>query len=401
MPKSAALTDELDIDQFANAIAADAAPALATALHSAGPRYPWEEIVPDMVRRLIECLWTAGEPSSPDKRRVAAAARRCARDWVPLQEIELCCQIVLVSLFRNLWNTVRPRAASDLLRASSMAASGLPVILTVIRRAYIEETIRVGGGQAAAQLVVATLSGGGDVASVASEAGVSLPDNGVIAALVPVPADDKTEPPLFDEVPPGIRAQLPAGALCAPTPERTRLLALLPAPDSCDPETEPAVRIAATRLLGACHATYGWGFVAGLAGLTGGETAETRAVEAKAATEEAIATSALLAGLGEAGRAAFLSDTVVGAALVTRRDLRLRLAARMAAVREREQLWTTLLALYRCDLDRGRTARLLGIHRSTLDYRLNRIEQLAGCSPTSVRGIQLFSAGLAADALGP
>jgi len=398
VPKSAALTDELDIDQFANAIAADAAPALATALHSAGPRYPWEEIVPDMVRRLMECLWTAGEPSSPDKRRVAAAARRCARDWVPLQEIELCCQIVLVSLFRNLWNTARPRAASDLLRASSMAAAALPVILTIIRRAYIEETVRVGGGQAAAQLVVATLSGGGDVASVASEAGVSLPDTGVIAALVPVPAGDATETPLFDEVPPGIRAQLPAGALCAPTPERNRLLAVLPAPDSCDPETEPAVRVAATRLLAACHATYGWGFVAGLAELNGGET---RAVEAKAATEEAIATGALLAGLGEAGRVAFLSDTIVGAALVSRRDLRLRLAARMAAVREREQLWTTLLALYRCDLDRGRTARLLGIHRSTLDYRLNRIEQLAGCSPTSVRGIQLFSAGLAADALGP
>jgi sugar diacid utilization regulator len=82
-------------------------------------------------------------------------------------------------------------------------------------------------------------------------------------------------------------------------------------------------------------------------------------------------------------------------------DLRERLLARLAAVRARRQLWTTLRALYDCDLDRGRTARWLGIHRSTLDYRLNCVQRLIGISPTSVRGIVLLSTGLAADSLGP
>ncbi|MEU5879718.1 helix-turn-helix domain-containing protein [Spirillospora sp. NPDC047279] len=414
MPKSAVLPEvldpDLDLDRFVRTVTADAAPVLASSLHSAGSRYPWEEIVPELVVRILEGA-VAGEPSGSDRTQVVAVARRCARDWVPLQELEHCCQIVLSTLFRHLWNVARPRAAQDLLGLCAGLAQLLPRVTTMLRRAYIDEMGR-SGGRTVADLVVTTLWNGGDVASVARVAGTALPDPCVLVALSPLAPPDGAEPepapaggadaepgrPLppgrpvrFGAVPSGVLGQLPGEGLCAASPDQEWLVALLPAPHDEDPESRPAVRDAATRLVAACHAAYGRGFVAGLAAVTGDD--------AKAALEEAIGIGGLLAGLGEPDQVAFLTDAAVGAALAGRGDLRHRLEARLAALRSHEPLWGTLRALYRCDLDRGRTARSLGIHRSTLDYRLGRIEALAGVSPTSVQGILLYSAGFYSEGL--
>lgn len=54
----------------------------------------------------------------------------------------------------------------------------------------------------------------------------------------------------------------------------------------------------------------------------------------------------------------------------------------------------TLDQLYRCDLDRTRTAAALFVHRNTVDYRLRRITALTGVSPVAVRGIQIFATAL-------
>lgn len=61
-----------------------------------------------------------------------------------------------------------------------------------------------------------------------------------------------------------------------------------------------------------------------------------------------------------------------------------------------ETLVQTVRELYRHDLDRRATSRALHVHRNTLDYRLGRVTALTGVSPTSVRGIQLFSSALTA-----
>lgn len=67
----------------------------------------------------------------------------------------------------------------------------------------------------------------------------------------------------------------------------------------------------------------------------------------------------------------------------------------MAPLREEAELVRTLRCLYRCDLDRTRTARELGIARRTLVYRLDRIQQLTGTHPTATRGVQVLGPGLA------
>jgi len=55
----------------------------------------------------------------------------------------------------------------------------------------------------------------------------------------------------------------------------------------------------------------------------------------------------------------------------------------------------TLEALIAEDGNRTRAAERLIIHRSTIDYRLDRIEQLTGQSPSSVRGLRTLTAAYA------
>ncbi|MFC0429231.1 PucR family transcriptional regulator [Kutzneria buriramensis] len=58
-------------------------------------------------------------------------------------------------------------------------------------------------------------------------------------------------------------------------------------------------------------------------------------------------------------------------------------------------LWETLQVLLEEDGNRGRAAERLIIHRSTVDYRLQRIGQLTGYSPCSVRGLRVLAAATA------
>jgi hypothetical protein len=398
VPKPDALPDDLDFDQLIRTISADAIPALTSVLHSAGPLYPWPDLVPPLVARLLELLRTATEPTPADLGDVVDAVRRCARDWVPLQELELCCQTLMTCVFRRLWQQARLQVSPNLLRVSARAAATLPTVLRAIRSAYIEEMGRMAGGRRAKELVIDALLSGGDAVAVAFEAGVSIPEPCVIVSIAPSAGQGEAATASFGEVPAEVRSLLPGGALCAATRDRTRLLALLPTPASGDLEVEPRVRTVAARLAIACgqvcDQACGGGFVAGMA-------EAVSSCDAGTAAKEAIATADLLARTGAApGWSGFMLDAVVEVMLAARPDVRQRLATRLAAVRARDPLWATLRALYRCDLDRGRTARWLGIHRSTLDYRLSCVERLTDISPTSVRGIRLFSAGLVADALG-
>ena len=62
-------------------------------------------------------------------------------------------------------------------------------------------------------------------------------------------------------------------------------------------------------------------------------------------------------------------------------------------------LFETLKALIAADGNRRLAATQLIIHRSTLDYRIHRIEQLTGVRPGSVSGINILSAALTAHAV--
>jgi sugar diacid utilization regulator len=199
----------------------------------------------------------------------------------------------------------------------------------------------------------------------------------------------------FTAPPQGVLAALGGtpGGVCAVGWERSVLIAVVGTPAAPVGTCVRAIRKLAEKAADACAATYDRAFVAGLAM---SETAAT----AGGAVREAVEVSAVLARSGLHWGAAFSEEVALDILIGTHDRLRRRIAERIADVASRPDLWETLDALYRADLDRGRTARQLGIHRSTLDYRLNRVEQLAGISPTSVQGIQLFAAARAAISSG-
>ncbi|SES37093.1 PucR family transcriptional regulator [Lentzea albida] len=104
------------------------------------------------------------------------------------------------------------------------------------------------------------------------------------------------------------------------------------------------------------------------------------------------------ASLGSAGGLAGVVtglDVVVEASVATDAEVSARVAVVMARLRAAgAHLVEALEALYDHDLSRTRAAQALGVHRSTLEYRLQRVRRLTGVCPTSTRGVLLFSTAL-------
>ncbi|WP_189259536.1 PucR family transcriptional regulator [Lentzea flava] len=104
------------------------------------------------------------------------------------------------------------------------------------------------------------------------------------------------------------------------------------------------------------------------------------------------------AGCRPAGTYA-LTDVLVEQAIAANPSVATRLAEIIRPVRENQVLWETLVALVHADFNRNQAARDLFVHRSTMDYRLQRIARITGWDPAGGHGAQLLRAALFADAV--
>jgi hypothetical protein len=310
-----------------------------------------------------------------------------------LHECERACEIVLGCVCKVLWETSEPGNCTVMLRLSRWAADKLPDALAVLRAAYIDEMRRLGGRRRDDDIVIGTLLDGGDARAVACAVGRPLPEPCAVLALTCADRRGPGQGFSFTTPPGGVLDALSdvPGMLCAANWERSVLVAVIGIPPASVGTSVRAVKQMAERAVDACESVYGHAFVAGLA------MNDTAATVGQAAWE-AIDISAILADSDRRCRVAFSEEITLDILVGSHDGLRQRLAERVADVASRPDLWETLRELYQADLDRGRTARRLGVHRSTLDYRLNRVEQLAGISPTSVQGILLFATARAATA---
>ena len=374
-------------------IALQAQESIAANLPAAGRQYCWSELLPSAITAVLELAIAQAELSNGSCDRLEDAARRAARDWVPLHECERACEIVLGCICKVLWDTSEPGDCAVVLGLSRWAADKLPDALAVLRAAYIDEMRRLGGRRRDDDIVIGTLLDGGDARAVACAVGRPLPEPFAVLALTcadrrgPGQSFSFTSPPgsVLDAL-----SDVP-GTLCAANWERSVLVAVIGIPPPSVGASVHAIKQMAERAVNACESVYGHAFVAGLA------MSDTVATVGQAAWE-AIDISAVLADSDRRCRVAFSEEIALDILVGSHDGLRQRLAERVADVASRPGLWETLRELYQADLDRGRTARRLGVHRSTLDYRLSRVEQLAGISPTSVQGILLFAAARAATA---
>ncbi|NGY63267.1 PucR family transcriptional regulator [Lentzea sp. NEAU-D13] len=92
-----------------------------------------------------------------------------------------------------------------------------------------------------------------------------------------------------------------------------------------------------------------------------------------------------------------ISDVLVEYAVTRHEHVTRSLVSILDPLRAHPVLWETLVALVDADLQRNQTARNLFVHRSTLDYRLQRIAGITGCDPTSGRGGHTLVAAMIAD----
>ncbi len=90
-----------------------------------------------------------------------------------------------------------------------------------------------------------------------------------------------------------------------------------------------------------------------------------------------------------------LEDFVVEYAALREPPIRAELTRIIAPVVENPVLVTTLKTFLKADGNRTRAADHLIVHRSTLDYRLSRIERVTGHQPTKPRGMQVLAVALA------
>lgn len=92
-----------------------------------------------------------------------------------------------------------------------------------------------------------------------------------------------------------------------------------------------------------------------------------------------------------------ITDVLIEYAVTRHEHVTGSLVSILDPLRAHPVLWETLVALVDADLQRNQTARNLFVHRSTLDYRLQRIAGITGCDPTSGRGAQTLVAAMIAD----
>ncbi|GAA3663360.1 hypothetical protein GCM10022267_56980 [Lentzea roselyniae] len=94
-----------------------------------------------------------------------------------------------------------------------------------------------------------------------------------------------------------------------------------------------------------------------------------------------------------------VSDVLVEQAIAASTAVTAQLAEIIRPVRENQVLWETLVSLVHADFNRNQAARDLFVHRSTMDYRLQRIAKITGWDPAAGHGAQLLRAALFADAV--
>ena len=118
-----------------------------------------------------------------------------------------------------------------------------------------------------------------------------------------------------------------------------------------------------------------------------------------AACSEAKDVVALAAATGRPAGPYCLDDVLLEYAVVRDPVTSNRLLAVISPLAGNEVLHNTLETLVRTDFNRTVTARELFIHRSTLDYRIRRIEEITGHNPLTSRGAHMLTAAMVVHAI--
>ncbi|MFE6610908.1 PucR family transcriptional regulator [Amycolatopsis sp. NPDC057786] len=153
------------------------------------------------------------------------------------------------------------------------------------------------------------------------------------------------------------------------------------------PDVDPATTRSAIRKLGSCLPAGGW--------LALSRRPADRIVDGY---REALDIVRLLEAGRRPGGTYQMTDVLVEYAVTREQEVAEQLVSMIKPLRQYPVLRETLVALVDADHNRNQAAKLLFVHRSTIDYRLGKIAEITGVDPLTGRGLQQLAIALIAEA---
>jgi hypothetical protein len=367
------------VDAVLDAVLRQVAPGSAWLASVPEPRRP---LPTGLLERVLE-LTASGEPcSAEDLDSYRNLGALFAGHHVPLPLLTTSFDTGIAALTREWWRIAPPEHFAEMAQFTERLARLIDQTRQAAIRGYLEA--RAGNNGRSARWAVAEELIGGELATAAAMGERLAPGYLVLACAVPDPALAGTvRTAAVHQHVEGIPGALHCGDLSS-------LVVMLPVEDGQRlPEAAAAELVSELRSLTSQMVYAAQAYRPDLAGVP-------------AAVEEACRSLCLVKAIPDAECRPYQEDALlVELAIARQPDIRQRLAALLAPLDAGSDLYHTLEVLFACDLDRERTAAALCIHRRTLRYRLDRIRDLSGIAPDSLRGAQLLRAALTATRLPP
>jgi hypothetical protein len=340
-----------------------------------------------MLDRVLELTASGEAVSAEDLNSYRNLGTLLAGHRVPLPMLIATFDTGVAALTREWWRIAPTEHYAEMTRFTERLARMIDQTRQAAIRGYLEA--RAGSGGRSTRWAVAEELLGGEIATAAAMGERLAGGYLVLTCAVPQPTVAG---------PAGAGAErtaavhrhieaIPGALHCG---DLSSLVVLLPVEDEQRlPETAAAELVGELRSLTGQMVYAAQAYRSTLAGIP-------------AAFEEACRSLCLVKAIPDAECRPYREDMLlIELAIARQPDIRQRLAALLKPLDAGSDLHHTLEVLFACDLDRERTAAELCIHRRTLRYRLDRIRELSGIAPDSLRGAQILRAALTAARLPP
>lgn len=357
------------------------------------------EVITENLRLFFRLLREQRGPVAGEMLRIRESAVRRAEEGIALDAVlrgyelgaRLAWQALVVNARLGEPGDLDEQAA--LLAVPALLVGYLRAVTAAVCGAYLDEQQAIFGEERDADRALAhALLTGQEVAALALRLGVLLPPAQVVLVchLAAHP----------DELDSGVEAAVAARRKLRRVTERLTAFAGGRFPSLLDPEggvallpAEPSELPAAVagvrQLVAELQAVAGSAVTAGLAAAASRAGLPVAAAQAREVLRIVLALDWPPGGYQ-------LDDVLLEYQLTRPSEAQPMLAAVLEPLRRHPDLLDTLCAYLEHDLDRRSTARAVHVHPNTLDYRLRRISELIGTDVSSVHGLQLCGAALAA-----
>jgi hypothetical protein len=340
-------------------------------------------VVDVAVRLFAQVVRTGEVPGDGELQVLGEAAGRRAEEGIPLSDLLATYHLSVSLVMDRLTDGAAAQDAADLVRIQRLLLAFLARVMSVAATGYLaasQESLRE--SHDARKALLDALLDGEDAAGVAARAGLELPASYAVLALRIGAHPDEAEP--------GVDPVVAA---------RRKLRRLRHQLDLSAPQALASLSAAGGVLLLPGRDPGVEGLVAELARAAGVPVLAASDVAAPEGVASAVGVVREVLDIarrsGRTSGVVTLDDVLLRYQLSRPSAATARLVERLTPLREHPEVLRTLRHFLLDDeLNRRRTARRLGVHPNTVDYRLKRVQALTGLDTSRPADVQQLMAGL-------